>query len=731
MRPKLLGFVAVGILLIAAPASAGTRGATAPLPPLSPASPTSAEGRLRAAETAALGADHAAAHAYQRELAARARHGLMASEAKRAKARRGVTARAVPNNLGGAWSAARPLPVIAINAIMLPTGKVLMFAYPRRPTSASDPAYQDFAKAYVWNPVTGDSTAVPPPIDPDTGNPTNIFCSGASLLADGRVLITGGNVGNPFDTFHGLNTAFIFNPFTETWERQPSMRQGRWYPTQLRMPDGRTLIVAGLTRPGDPDFASGLTNNDLEIFSPDGSLERNGMRFNGASTPPMTGLYPRMFWMPSGRAMAAGPFATDTWFLRPKPAGTTWTWNAASDELPDMSRDREWGTAVQLSGGRIMTFGGSPTDIDPGPASVRPATNTTEVFDEDTPAAGWTAGPNMAVARSHANSVILPDAEIATIGGGTGENGNYEYYRWLYTESNKQPGLYDPATGSTTLGNPQHEARTYHSTALLLPDGRVFSAGDDINGAGGPGTGLENDTAEIYSPPYLFKGPRPTLGSVPSWAGFGDTFEVSTSGAAVTKAVLIAPGAATHAADMNQRRVLLDAPVARPNGHVAVQMPSNPNLAPPGYYMLFLLSNEGVPSVARFVRIDASGHLPPPVPDPDPKPANLVLKVHGKLPRMRTLRRTKRFRLTIEISEPGKVRLSTLIERGKKPAKSVVKARTITFKAAGTRRVTLRLTRAGLRRIKAKRRAVLRIRAKAAFASGRTLPVVQVRRKLR
>lgn len=724
MRFTLLGLVAAGAVLLPLPAAAPAHGTGEHVPAPRAVAPASAEGRLRADETATLGAEHAAAHARQRELAAVAQ-----AHPPTAAQRASATPRAVPSAQGGAWSAARPLPVIAINAILLPTGKVLMFAYPARPGYGDS----DYAKAYVWDPQAGTSTAVDPPIDPDTGKPTNIWCGGASLLPDGRVLITGGNVGDPRTDFHGINTVFTFNPFTEKWDPPASnaqMAQGRWYPSQVLMPDGRTLVAGGLTRPGDPDYgAGGNVNNDLEIIAPNGTIERQPGFFNGAGDPPLSGLYPRMFWMPSGRALAVGPFASDSWFLTPGSPGKPTTWT----DVPNPATDREWGTAVQLSGGRVMRLGGSRLDADDaaGLDGKRPAQSTTEIFDENRPAAGWQTGPAMKVGRSHANSVLLPDGKLATVGGGEGEDSSNEFYRWLYSADDKKVELFDPATNSTVLGNAQAEARTYHSTALLLPDGRVMSAGDDINGPGGAGTGTNSDTAEIYSPPYLFKGPRPTLSAVASWAGLGDQIEVATSGAPVTKAVLIAPGAATHATDMNQRRILLEAPTARSDGHIALRMPSNRNVVLPGYYMLFLLSNEGVPSTARFIRIDRAAHRPPLAPVAAPPQAKLVLKINGALPRMRTLRRTKRFRLTIELSEPGSVRLSALLERGSKRALVVVSPRTTTFKAAGKRRVTFTLTRAGLKRITARRRGVLRIRAKATFGSGRTLPAIQVRRRLR
>ena len=155
--------------------------------------------------------------------------------------------------------------------------------------------------------------------------------------------------------------------------------------------------------------------------------------------------------------------------------------------------------------------------------------------------------------------------------------------------------VYDAATGLWTVGPAQDELRTYHSTALLLPDGRVLSAGDDGYG------GSTNDTAEVYEPPYLFKGPRPSISAAPSDVTYGDTFTVQASADART-AVLMAPAAVTHANDMSQRHVPLVVNVVAP-GSLRIDAPAAPELAPPTYYMLFVLNDQGVPSVARFIRL--------------------------------------------------------------------------------------------------------------------------------
>ena len=593
--------------------------------------PGVSERELRERETAALGPEHALEHAAIRR-AMRTEQppaDVTPSAESIEKARQAATVEAA--ELGdasdiGRWDfdATKTFDIVAIHAALLPTGKVMFFSYPLVPE------WKNSAEAYLWDPTTGEVTRNDPPLwrDPKDGveKPANIWCSGHTFTADGELVVFGGNLdfSSGPASWKGLEKVYTFNPFTETWKEQPDMQHGRWYPTGVLMADGRIPITSGLDETG-----TGLMNEQIETFTPASTLGGVGTMSQSIGTtsdtdplkPPTGGYYPHMFAMPSGRAFVVGPQQHQTWFMN------DWTGTLDWDSAASMSKRRVWGTAVPLPGDtggstKIMALGGSTFE------ETLPSNSTTEVYDEARPGLGWQSAPDLKVGRGHANTVLLPDGSMVEVGGGVGRDDTFASPLHAAGDEHKQVELWDPQTGEWRLGPSQLESRAYHSTALLLPDGRVMSAGDEWHGAGGE-TGSAaggSDTAEIYEPPYLHKGPRPTITSAPETIKVGADFGVQTPNANVTKAVLVAPGSVTHAVDMNQR--LIPLALTKRSGCVDLAAPPNANAAPPGYYMLFLLNDQGVPSIAKFVKLRPGGDAPakcvvtppvdPPVDPPDP-----------------------------------------------------------------------------------------------------------------
>jgi Galactose oxidase-like, Early set domain len=520
------------------------------------------EAKLVGIETRVLGRAHALEHRRARREARR----LAAQLGPPQPPPRRLMAAGPPSEVGQ-WSGKTHIDVTGIHAVMLPTGKVLFFTY-----GASQQGI-----AALWDPATGQRKRVDPP------GGDNLWCGGQTLLADGRVLIAGGNAPKTHELFNGLDTIYTFDPWTETWLFHGRMREGRWYPTTTTLPDGRVLITSGRVRDG-----SGNINEDVDVFTPNPDPTRPGTIETVARR--WLNLYPMQHVIPDGRVLVSGPSGVDVGIFNPA------NWGFAPIG-PKPRGNHAKGSAVLLPDGpggssRVMVIGGVGED-------------EVEIIDGANPAAGWARRAPLPQARRNTNSVLTPDGAVITIGGNLEDN---------YIGAQKEALRYDPAADAWTPLAAQDEERGYHSTALLLPDGRIMSAGDD----GPSDLGGQSDEIEVFSPPYLFKGPRPQITSAPAAVPYGSTFGVGTPDGDVAKAVLVAPGATTHANDMHQRLVPLA--MTRTAGGLQLTAPATTSIAPPGHYMLFLVNAAGVPSVARFVHLAPTAPPAPPAPPPPPPP---------------------------------------------------------------------------------------------------------------
>jgi hypothetical protein len=162
--------------------------------------------------------------------------------------------------------------------------------------------------------------------------------------------------------------------------------------------------------------------------------------------------------------------------------------------------------------------------------------------------------------------------------------------------------LYDPAADAWTELAPINCAHLYHSTALLVSDGRVMCSGKDGQFQRDPYKYFEH-RLELFSPPYLFAGGRPQISSAPGGGAYGKNITVGCPNAAkITRVAAIRAGAVTHNFHMDQRYVGLEI-VGRTAGKLTVKLPPNSKVAPPGWYMLFAVNGDGVPSKARMIKI--------------------------------------------------------------------------------------------------------------------------------
>lgn len=474
----------------------------------------------------------------------------------------------------GRWSDPFVIPVVGITSVLLHTGKLLFWSYD--PNDWEDPGAPGDGLAYVWDPATRTGYSITPP--------ENIWCGGQTVLADGRVYVAGGNLRYPdrnalpgTTRFAGTLTNYTFNPLLETWTKQPDMVRGRWYPTTTKMADNRVLITSGWDETG-----SGTTNAVVEIFTPAAGMDSVGTIAQMTTEHQTADLYPLQFLLSSGRVLEAS--ANTSYLFNP---GTT-LWS----RLPNMlANHRDYPNAIIHTDATIA----DPKQIVmvAGGHSLSAPQAANEYLDAKNPTVGWTQYPPWQHARHNANTVVLADGSLLTMGG----NRQSSYDQPVFATEMYSTRASD-TTGKWLEMAPHTIQAAYHSTAILLPDATVLLSQDDMDKSA---AGAAQHKAQIYSPPYLFKGKRPTIKKAPATITWGQTFEVATD-RATTGAVLIAPGATTHGNDMHQRAIHL--PV-QPRGSsvLAATLPASATLVPPGYYMLFMIDSNGIPSKAKFVRV--------------------------------------------------------------------------------------------------------------------------------
>lgn len=453
----------------------------------------------------------------------------------------------------GQWQGPFSWPMVAVHMNLLPNGSVLIF---------DGQGLGSFAQ--VWDPLRDSFTPVTAP--------DNEFCSGHTTLADGRVLVAGGHI----SAHVGLSDSYIFDPQSQSWTQGPAMSNGRWYPTVKALPDGRVIVLSG------ESDCDGCYVVQPEIYDPVANS------WSVVNAPLSFPYYPHAFVLSDGRVLVAGtteaPITSQVLNLN------TLTWTPVGSGAVD------GGTSAMYRPGKILKVG---TSVDPDTA-VRPSFATAYVLDMSQSSPDWRQVQSMAFPRTYATMVLLPDGNVFVEGGGRTTAATDLSGAVLQGE------IWSPATATWTTVASMVTPRLYHSTALLMPDGRVLVAGGGRFNSNSEPT--DQPSAEYYLPPYFFKGARPTITSAPPTLQFNQTFLLQTPDAGqVASVVLMRIGSVTHNFNTSQNYVPLSFQVV--SGGLNVQTPANGNLAPPGYYMLFIVNTNGVPSVASIVNLPAGASV--------------------------------------------------------------------------------------------------------------------------
>jgi hypothetical protein len=478
---------------------------------------------------------------------------------------RRAAAAAVDPGQGGKWSAVVNTPVVPIFQAVLPNGKVLMWDSVGDGAAESYPD-QTFTRAMVWNPANNTFVRV------DLQG-YNIFCAGYTQLANGNVLVAGGNKNQDLE---GIVQTHLFDWQTQTWSRGPDMADGRWYPSVTALANGEASIVGGGPNVAEV-YQTDQTIRQLPSFSSYGDR-----------------IYPFMLSRPDTQLQILGPYT------RMFTANTAGQGRVNGQENRD-GIFRDYGSFATYDVGKTLVAGGGNLTED-GQDNV--PTRTASIVDTNGYYTTTTSAASMAVPRRQFSLTVLADGSVLATGG----------------EKKAVDGLVDldnpvfaaeqwkPATNTWTTLASASRVRQYHSSATLLPDGRVMTGGGGVCGDCTTKGYLEKNV-EYFTPPYLYKNDgsgqlatRPVISSGSSTVTAGLKFTITTAQAAsIAKVGMVRLGAATHGDDQSQRYIPLTFTAG--SGSLTVNPVMNTGVTPPGYYMVFIIDGAGVPSKARIVKV--------------------------------------------------------------------------------------------------------------------------------
>lgn len=471
----------------------------------------------------------------------------------------------------GAFGPLMDWPLIPIHVVLQPDGRVLSFGTDLNGTHQPELAYD------VWEPALGTGSAAHLTLDSKTPAATNIFCAAQALVpATGQTMVAAGTVRMVAAT-QGMPSADtnLFDYRSNQMVKEPPMVLKRWYPSLATLAGGGLVVMGGKMDTADTTIYGEIpevyeAGKGWRPLSTAASAEAYGAR---------NWYYPRAWQAPNGKVFIQTNFGA-AYYLDPTGTGTLT--KAPKSGLVDLASTLP---NAMFAPGKILFLqekqASAVLDINGAAPVVAPSGKLSQM-------------------RYHGNATLLADGQVVVTGGSSVPNslGGAAY----------AVEIWNPATGRWTLGAAAAKARLYHSTALLLPDATVL-----VGGGGAPGP-LRNMDAEIYYPPYLFAADgsgqlarRPLVLGGPStmaWnRGYPLRMESFKAARGVKRVTLVRAGADTHNWNNEQRFFDLEFRWSGTDEKLRVFTPAHANIAPPGYYLLFVFNQLGVPSVGRVVKI--------------------------------------------------------------------------------------------------------------------------------
>ncbi|MEP7244402.1 MAG: galactose oxidase-like domain-containing protein, partial [Gammaproteobacteria bacterium] len=464
------------------------------------------------------------------------------------------------DNIGGGWEPTiYNWPLIPVHAVVMPDMRIMTYGTDGTGRQTGYFIYD------VWDINSGLEGGH---LTLDNVTATDIFCGSQLVLpSGGQVFLAGGdNWTGTGTTNTGNQNSNLFTYGANSLDRANNMNRARWYSSSTALLNGEILIQGG----------SGGTDRP-EVRGLDGTFRL----LSGADTSALDFMYPRNFIAPDGRVFG---YDSNGKMYYLNPAGTGAITNVGQFASAYRASDA---SAAMFRPGRILQFGGNSNG-----AIVIDITSGTPVV---------TPTQSMSSQRRLATGALLPDGRVLVTGGSAVNN--------QLTGVNNSAEIWNPTTGTWTRGPDGQLARLYHSISLLLPDARVL-----VGGGGAPGP-LNNTNVEVYNPPYLYdangaRAVQPRITAAPSEINIGGTFTADfIDAASISRVTMVKSSSVTHGWNMEQRFVELT--FTRNGPRLNIQAPTRAADAPPGYWMLFVLNEAGVPSFARIVKINVAANWNP------------------------------------------------------------------------------------------------------------------------
>ncbi|MCE7990242.1 MAG: DUF1929 domain-containing protein [Caldilinea sp. CFX5] len=472
-----------------------------------------------------------------------------------------------PLNVVGRWDPPVTWPFVMATAANLPDGRII--AWGGNNARSFSGGASTFAA--IWDPATNQFLS-------RNHTDHSMFCAIPTMLADGRVFVNGGD--------GTRERTSIFDYRTNAWTRVQNMSVGRWYNGAVALPNGKVFTMLG--DPGGPYPEVWTPNQGWSLLT--GANLNNGiLNFTGYQS---TWL-PYLHLAPNGLLFHAGPTTQMNW-LNPNGNGSITNAGLTNTWYP------KYASAVMYDAGKILVAGGAANST-----NTAPGANQAMVIDLNGANPTKTVIAPMNYARKFNNAVMLPTGEVLIVGGNTSG------IEFSDSGTILTPEIWNPDTQTWRQVADHSVPRNYHSVALLMTDGRVWSGGGGLCNCA-----ADHPDHQIYWPPYLFNADgsvatRPVIAAAPNTITYGDTFTVQAT-AGIARFSLVKLSGITH--NLNSDLRYLKVPFTALDGdQYQLTVASNANVLTPGYWMLFAVNSQGTPSVAKVLQVTTTPVQPPPV----------------------------------------------------------------------------------------------------------------------